>query len=121
WEGTDAPDDTLVISVKWVLKEKQATSLTPAKLKARLVARGFTQRYGINYEETYAPVARTASIRTVFAVCAAKGWEVHQIDVNNPYLNAEMDKDNVYIKQPPYFVDQEHPKRVYLLKKGLYG
>ena len=121
WEEVDVPRGTSVIGVKWVLKEKPATSLSPAKLKARLVARGFTQRYGINYEETFAPVARTASIRTVFAVCAAKGWKVRQIDVNNAYLNADMDMDGVYIKQPPYFIDPEHPKRVNLLKKGLYG
>ena len=112
---------THIISVKWVLKEKKATSLSPAKLKARLVARGFTQCYGINYEETYALVARTASIRAVFAVCAAKRWKVWQIDVNNAYLNGEMDMDGVYIRQPPYFIDSEHPKKVWLLKKGLYG
>ena len=75
----------------------------------------------MNYEETHAPVARVASIRAVFAVCAAKGWKVHQIDINNAYLNGEMDMDGVYIRQPPYFVNPEHPKRVWLLKKGLYG
>ena len=71
------------------LKEKQATSLSPAKLKARLVAREFTQKYRIDYEETFAPVARTASIKSVFAISAARGWKVHQIDVNNVYLNAQ--------------------------------
>jgi len=121
YEETDVEPGTYVISVKWVLKEKKATSLSPAKLKARLVARGFTQRYGINYEETHAPVARTASIRAVFAVCAAKGWKVWQIDVNNAYLNGEMDMDGVYVRQPPYFVNPKHPNRVWLLKKGLYG
>ena len=112
---------THVIGVKWVLKEKKATSLSPAKLKARLVARGFTQTYGVNYEETYAPVARTASMRAVLAVCAAKGWKVHQIDVNNAYLNGDIDMDEIYIKQPPYFIDPAHPNRVWLLLKGLYG
>jgi hypothetical protein len=121
YEEADVRRGTHVISVKWVLKEKKATLLTPAKLKARLVARGFTQTYGINYEETHAPVARTASMRAVFAACAARGWKVHQIDVNNAYLNGDMDMDGVYIKQPPYFIDPEHPKRVWLLKKGLYG
>ena len=88
WEEVDVPSGMSVIGVKWVLKEKQATSLSPAKLKARLVARGFTQKYGINYEKTFAPVARTASIRSVFIVSAARGWKVCQIDVNNAYLNA---------------------------------
>ena len=109
YEEADVKRGTHIIGVKWVLKEKKATSLSPAKLKARLVAKGFTQQYGVNYEETHAPVARTASIRTVFAVCAAKGWKVHQIDVNNAYLNGEMDMDGVYIRQPPYFVDPNNP------------
>jgi hypothetical protein len=68
-----------------------------AKLKAKLVAKGFTQRYGINYEETHASVAKVASIRAVLAVCAARGWKVHQIDVNNVFLNGEMDMNGVYI------------------------
>ena len=57
----------------------------------------------------------------MFAVCAVRGWIVHQIDVNNAYLNGEMDMNRVYIRQPPYFVDPKYPKQVWLLKKGLYG
>ena len=121
YEEADVKRGTHIIGVKWVLKEKKATSLSPAKLKARLVAKGFTQRYGINYEETHAPVARTASIRAVFATCATKGWKVYQIDVNNAYLNGDMDMDGVYIRQAPYFEDPQNPNRVWLLKKGLYG
>ena len=71
YEKVVVPSNTHVIGVKWVLKEKKATSLAPAKLKARLVARGFTQTLGINYEETHAPVARTSSMRILLAVCAA--------------------------------------------------
>ena len=104
--------------MKWVLKEKKATSLTPAKLKARLVAKGFLQVYGINYEETYAPVARVSSMCALFGVAAAHRWDVDQLDVNNMYLNGKMDKDNVYIEQPPYFVSTEHPTRVWLLRRG---
>ena len=73
YEEVDVAPGTHIIGVKWVLKEKKVTSLSPAKLKARLVAQGFTQQYGINYEETHASVAKTASIRSVFAVCAANG------------------------------------------------
>ncbi len=72
------------------------------------MAREFTQRYSVNYEETYAPRARIASMRAFFAICAAKGWKVHQIDVNNAYLNGEIDIKGIYIKQPPFFVDSEH-------------
>ena len=121
YEEVDVTRGTHVISVKWVLKEKKATSLTPAKLKARLVARGFTQTKGINYEETHAPVARIASMRATLAVSAAKGWVVEQLDVQNAYLNGEMDMPGVYIRQPPYFIDPLHPRRVWLLLKGLYG
>lgn len=121
FEEVDVPRGTKIIGVKWVLKEKAATSLTPAKLKARLVAKGFSQIKVINHEETHAPVARTASVRAVFAACAAKGWKVRQIDVDNAYLHGEMDMERVYIRQPPYMVDPHHPNRVWRLKKGLYG
>jgi len=121
YEERDVPKGTCIIGAKWVLKEKKATSLTPAKLKARLVARGFTQVYGVNYEETHAPVARTASMRSLFATCAARGWKVHQIDVSNAYLNGEIDMEGIYMRQPPFFVDESNPKRVWLLRKGLYG
>ena len=121
YEEVDRETGMHVIKVKWILKEKKATSLTPAKLKARLVAKGYTQTYGVNYEETYAPVARVASIRAVFAMCAAMGWDVDQLDVDNAFLNGDMDRDNVFIEQPPFFVDIDHPTRVWLLRKGLYG
>jgi hypothetical protein len=121
YEEADVRYGTHIIGVKWVLKEKKATSLTSSKLKARLVARGFMQRYSINYEEIHASVARVSSIRAVFAIYAAKGWKVHQIDINNAYLNGEIDMDGVYIRQPPYFIDPKHSKQVWLLKKRLYG
>ncbi len=66
----------------------------------------------MNYEETHAPVARVVSIRVLFAICAARGWKVHQIDVNNVYLNGEIDIERIYIKQPLFFVDPEHLNRV---------
>ena len=97
YEERDVPKSTCIIGTKWVLKEKKATSLTPAKLKARLVARGFTQIFGVNYKKTHAPVARTASMRSLFATCAARGWKVHQIDVSNTYLNREIDIDDIYM------------------------
>ncbi len=74
--------------------------------------KGFTQRYGVNYEETHASVARVASMIALFAICAAKEWKIHQIDVNNAYLNGEIDIERIYIKQPPFFVNSEHLNRV---------
>ena len=112
YDEVDVPKGTHIIGTKWVLKEKKATSLLPAKLKARLVARGFTQKYGINYEETYAPVSRTATTRCVYAVCAFKSWKIKQSDVEKAFLNGEMDMPNVFVRQPPFCEDPAHPNRV---------
>ncbi len=66
-----------VISAKWILCENKVTLLFSAKLKAKLVVKGFTQRYRVNYEKTHALVAKIASIRAFFAICAVKGWKIH--------------------------------------------
>ncbi len=80
-----------------MLKKKKTTSLTLVKLKAKLVARGFTQRFRVNYEETYASVAKIVSMKALLAVCAAKGWKIHQIDISNAYLNGDIDMKRIYI------------------------
>ncbi len=69
-----------------------------AKLKVKLVAKGFTQRYSVNYEEIHALIAKVASMRALFAICAVKGWKIHQIDVNNVYLNGKINIEGIYIK-----------------------
>ncbi|GJZ90154.1 retrovirus-related pol polyprotein from transposon TNT 1-94 [Tanacetum coccineum] len=90
------------------------------KNKARLVAQGFRQEEGINFEESFAPVARIEAIRIFVVYSALKNMIMYQMDVKTAFLNAEL-KEEVYVSQPKGFVDQDNPSHVYKLKKGLYG
>ncbi|WVZ75497.1 hypothetical protein U9M48_023543 [Paspalum notatum var. saurae] len=88
--------------------------------KARLVAQGFCQKEGIDYEETFAPVARLEAIRILLAFAASKGFKLQQMDVKSAFLNGFIEEE-VYVKQPPGFESARFPDRVYKLKKALYG
>ena len=109
----------LVISSKWLFKIKHASDGSIEKYKARFVARGFSQKEGIDYEETFAPVARYTSVRTILAIAASKGWKVHQMDVKTVFLNGKIEE--VYIEQPEGFSTHDSKTRVCKLKKALYG
>ena len=86
WDLVDLPFGKSAISCKWVYKIKTRSDDTVDHYKARLVSRGFTQEYGIDYEETFAPVARLSSIMTLITVFAARKWPLFQMDVKNPFL-----------------------------------
>ena len=89
--------------------------------KARLVSRGFTQEYGIDYEESFTLVARLSYVRTLIVVSAARKWSLFQIDVKNVFLNGEL-SDEVYMKLPPgYSHPPGFPHRVLRLRRALYG
>ncbi|GJW76818.1 retrovirus-related pol polyprotein from transposon TNT 1-94 [Tanacetum coccineum] len=90
------------------------------KNKARLVSQGFRQEEGINFEESFAPVARIEAIRIFVANVAHKNMTIYQMDVKTAFLNGEL-KEEVYVSQPEGFVDQDNPSHVYKLKKALYG
>jgi hypothetical protein len=87
------------------------------KHKAHLVARGFMQREGIDFDDTFAPVARMKSVRLLFALAAQESWCVHHMDVKSAFLNGDL-KEKVYVHQPPGFVI---PGKVLHLRKALYG
>ncbi len=89
------------------------------KYKARLVAKGYAQTYGIDYEETYSLVVKMTTIRTIIAMEVAKGWSLHQMDVKNVFIHGDL-QEEVYMEQPPSYVDQTHPNLVCRLKKALY-
>jgi hypothetical protein len=108
------------IGVKWVYKIKLNPDNSINKYKTRLVAKGFSQRQEIDFHETYAPVAKMASIHLLLATAAAERLLVEQLDVDSAYLNGEMDTE-VYMDQPPGFVDPIKPNHVCHLKKTLYG
>ncbi len=120
WELVALPKDKKTIGCKWVYKIKHNVNGFVSRYKARLVAKGYAQTYGIDYEETYSPVAKMTTIKTIVAMAAAKGWSSHQMDVNNAFLHGDL-QEEVYMEQPPSYVDQTHPNLVYRLKKALYG
>ena len=88
--------------------------------KARLVAQGYTQIEGIDFEETFAPVARLEAIRMTLAFASYKDFKLFQMDAKSAFLNGFIE-DEVYVKQPPGFVDSTHPDFVFKLEKALYG
>jgi hypothetical protein len=109
-----------IVTSKWIYKIKHATEGSVEKYKARFVARGFSQVEGIDYEETFAPVARYTSIRTIIALATSMGWRLHQMDVKTTLLDGEIEEE-VYIGQPDGFVIHEKDSHVCRLKKSLYG
>lgn len=120
WQLVDLPAGHRAITLKWVYKVKRDEHGHIAKHKARLVARGFVQQQGIDYEEAFAPVARMESVRLVLAVAAWEDWVVHHMDVKSAFLNGDL-REEVYVAQPPGFVIDGAADKVLKLKKALYG
>ncbi|GJX46814.1 retrovirus-related pol polyprotein from transposon TNT 1-94 [Tanacetum coccineum] len=120
WELVPPPDCAMIIALKWIYKVKLDEYGDVLKNKARLVAKGYRQEEGINFEESFAPVARLEAIRISIANAASKNMTVYQMDVKTTFLNGELKKE-VYVSQPKGFVDPDHPNQVYRLKKALYG
>ena len=120
WDLVPLPKDKNVIGCKWVYKVKHNSDGTVSRYKARLVAKGYAQTYGIDYEETFSPVAKMATVCTIIAVAASKGWLLHQMDVKNAFLHGDL-QEEVYMEQPQGYEDVRHPSYVCKLKKALYG
>ncbi len=119
WELVALPKDKKAIGCKWVYKVKHNADVFVNRYKARLVAKGYVQTYGIDYEETYSLLAKMTTIRAIIVMAATKGWSLHQMDVKNIFLHGDLQE--VYMEQPPGYVDQTHPNLVCRLKKALYG
>nr|GEW21182.1 hypothetical protein [Tanacetum cinerariifolium] len=120
WELIPRPDKVMVITLKWIYKVKLDELGGFLKNKARLVARGYCQKEGIDFEESFASVARLEAIRIFLAYNAHKNMVIYQMDMKTAFLNGNL-REEVYISQPNGFVDQDNPNHVYKLKKALYG
>nr|GEY30320.1 hypothetical protein [Tanacetum cinerariifolium] len=120
WELVPRPDKVMVITLKWIYKVKLDELGGILKNKARLVAHGYHQEKGIDFEESFAPVARLEAIRIFLAYAAHKNMVVYQMDVKTAFLNGNL-REEVYVSQSDGFVDQDNPNHVYKLKKALYG
>ena len=120
WELVKPPAGHRPITLKWVFKLKKDEHGNVIKHKARLVARGFVQQEGVDYDDAFAPVARMESVRVLLALAAQEGWSVHQMDVKSAFLNGDLNEE-VYVHQPPGFVVAGQEDKVYRLHKALYG
>ncbi|KAK1650330.1 hypothetical protein QYE76_068135 [Lolium multiflorum] len=122
WSLVERPKDHRinVIGTKWVLKNKQDENGIVIRNKARLVAQGFAQIEGMDFEDTFAPVARLEAIRLLLAFASFHNFKLYQMDVKSAFLNGPL-KETAYVAQPPGFEDPCRPNHVYLLHKALYG
>nr|GEU73570.1 retrovirus-related Pol polyprotein from transposon TNT 1-94 [Tanacetum cinerariifolium] len=120
WKLVSCPDKVMLIKLKCIYKVKTDEFGGVLKNKARIVAQGFRQEEGIDFEESFAPVARIKAIHIFVANAAHKNMMIFQMDVKTAFLNGEL-KEEVYVSQPEGFVDQDNPSHVYKLKKALYG
>nr|GFC45396.1 retrovirus-related Pol polyprotein from transposon TNT 1-94 [Tanacetum cinerariifolium] len=120
WELVPQPDCVMIIMLKWIYKVKLDEYGDVLKNKAWLVAKGYRQEEGIDFEESFAPVAHIEAIHIFIANAASRNMIVYQMDVKTAFLNGEL-KEEVYVSQPEGFVDPDHPTHVYRLKKALYG
>ena len=102
WELVDLPKGAKPIGLKLIFKIKRNSDGTINKHKSRLVAKGYIQRHGIDFEEVFAPVARIESIRLIISIAASKGWELHHLDVKTAFLHGDL-KEDVYVTQPEGF------------------
>ncbi|GKF15702.1 retrovirus-related pol polyprotein from transposon TNT 1-94 [Tanacetum coccineum] len=120
WELVPRPNKVMVITLKWIYKVKLDELGGILNNKARLVAGGYRQEEGIDFEESFAPIARLEAIRIFLAFAAHMNMVVYKMDVKTAFLNGHLWED-VYVSHPDGFVDPDNPNHVYKLKKALYG
>jgi hypothetical protein len=120
WEYTTLPPHKQAIGYKWVYRIKYNANGSVQKYKARLVAKGYNQKQGIDFTETFAPVAKMGIVRTLLAVSSINNWFVHQLDINNAFLHGDLPEE-VYMKVPSGCNKDLLPNTVCRLKKSLYG
>ncbi|GJX64554.1 integrase, catalytic region, zinc finger, CCHC-type containing protein [Tanacetum coccineum] len=120
WELVPRPDGKNIIAVKWLRKNKSDAENIVIRNKSRLVTKGYQQEEGIDFEESFAPIARLEAVRMFVAFATHKNIAIFQMDVKTAFLNGLL-KEEVYVSQPDIFVDPKFTDHVYMLKKSLYG
>ncbi|PKU87548.1 Retrovirus-related Pol polyprotein from transposon TNT 1-94 [Dendrobium catenatum] len=120
WTLVAPPQNASILGCKWTFRNKFNSDGSVARHKARLVAQGNRQEHGLDYEETFSPVAKLPTIRVLFTVALHHGWTVQQLDVNNAFLHGTL-TETVFMRQPKGFEDSMNPDYVCHLKKAIYG
>nr|GFB86698.1 ribonuclease H-like domain-containing protein [Tanacetum cinerariifolium] len=120
WILVPKPACVNMVRSVWLFKHKFHANRTLSRYKARLVANDSSQQQGIDVDETFSPVVKPATIRTVLSLAVSRKWPIHQLDVKNAFLNGNL-SEIVYMHQPPGFTDPQHPNHVCLLQRSLYA
>ncbi|XXG68216.1 hypothetical protein AAC387_Pa06g1354 [Persea americana] len=120
WALVPQDNSQNLVGCKWVFRTKRKSDGSVDRFKARMVAKGFHQHPGIDYHETFSPVVKPTTVRIVLSIAVSRGWTLRQLDVNNAFLQGHL-SENVYMSQPPGFVDNDNPSYVSKLHKAIYG
>jgi len=120
WELVEPPNGVKPIGCKWIYKRKRGSDGKVQTLKARLVEKGYTQKEGIDYEETFSPVAMLKSIRILLSLAAHLDYEIWQMDVKTAFLNGSLE-ETIYMQQPEGFIGKGQEHQVCKLKRSIYG
>jgi histone deacetylase 1/2 len=120
WQLVPPRSGINIIDCKWVFKIKQKTNGNIDRYKARLVAKRFKQRHGLDYEDTFSPVVKPTSIRLLLSMALSQGWHLRQLDIQNAFLHGILEEE-VFMRQPPGFEDPTHTGYLCRLDKALYG
>ncbi|PKU64658.1 Retrovirus-related Pol polyprotein from transposon TNT 1-94 [Dendrobium catenatum] len=120
WDLVPPPPNSSILGSKWTYRTKRNADGSIARHKARLVAQGNQQELGLDYQETFSPVAKLPTIRILFTIALFYKWQIHQLDVANAFLHGDLN-DTVYMKQPKGFEDSSNPEHVCRLRKAIYG
>ena len=120
WELVELPEGRKPVGSKWVFKLKTNADGSVERCKARLVAQGYSQKEGLDYDETFSPVVRPESVRSVIALACKEGLKLHQMDITTAFLNGDLE-ETIYMKQPEGFVAEGQEHLVCRLKNSLYG
>jgi hypothetical protein len=120
WRLVPRPEKRKIIKSKWVFKIKRRPDRSIQKLKARLVAMGYSQVHGLDYDEVFSPTLRLETLRLICSLLAIRRWKGRQVDFKTAFLNGHLDKP-VFMEQPPGFEDPLHPDWVCEVNRSLYG
>ena len=120
WDLVPRPSSANIVGCRWLYRHKFDSNGNLDRYKGRLVAQGFSEQPGLDFDDTFSPVVKPATIRTVLSIAVSCQWPIHQLDVKNAFLHGDL-AETVYMRQPPGYIHPQFPDHVCRLRKALYG